>query len=328
MRTPLCPFPPAHLRIAHDASEHAHNLSAWQQDYSQFSPGPFEGRLTERCLPRLQVFLESANRALRQSCIAWRDAVWFGLPQRHTGELRLNGSVIADHTMMLRPGGREFELHTPAGFSILGIVIGKELLDTYLDRVEGLDPVSIQRPATLQLPAMQYDQLCQTLTLALATPLLATNGSPGADLHDRILNALGSALALGIPQARHPHALRLEQSRRLVHTACALALASEDDVPSIADLCRQLQVSRRTLQYAFHEVTSLAPLAYLRTLRLNRVRQQLRGASDARTRITRVATDFGFTHLGQFSRDYRRLFGETPSTTLRSAALAHDAIIH
>jgi AraC family ethanolamine operon transcriptional activator len=32
--------------------------------------------------------------------------------------------------------------------------------------------------------------------------------------------------------------------------------------------------------------------------------------------VGQVAGDWGFYHLGQFSRDYRRLFGESPSATL------------
>ena len=35
------------------------------------------------------------------------------------------------------------------------------------------------------------------------------------------------------------------------------------------------------------------------------------------TRVTDVALDWGFLHFGWFSQDYRRLFGETPSQTLK-----------
>jgi AraC-like DNA-binding protein len=34
-------------------------------------------------------------------------------------------------------------------------------------------------------------------------------------------------------------------------------------------------------------------------------------------RVTRTALAFGFAHLGRFSASYRRMFGETPSETLR-----------
>jgi AraC-like DNA-binding protein len=45
----------------------------------------------------------------------------------------------------------------------------------------------------------------------------------------------------------------------------------------------------------------------------------LRGLRDAAKGVTvqDVAAHWGFWHLGQFAQDYKRLFGELPSTTLR-----------
>ena len=33
--------------------------------------------------------------------------------------------------------------------------------------------------------------------------------------------------------------------------------------------------------------------------------------------ISQIAIEWGFWHMGQFSADYKKMFGETPSTTLR-----------
>ncbi len=47
------------------------------------------------------------------------------------------------------------------------------------------------------------------------------------------------------------------------------------------------------------------------------VRGQLLTARDEGKTVTVIATEYGFFHLGQFAVDYRKMFGESPSETLR-----------
>ena len=61
----------------------------------------------------------------------------------------------------------------------------------------------------------------------------------------------------------------------------------------------------------------LPSLAFLKRQRLNRVHRALREANSMKVLMKQVAFTNGFTHLGQFSRDYRRIFCEAPSETLQ-----------
>jgi AraC family ethanolamine operon transcriptional activator len=90
------------------------------------------------------------------------------------------------------------------------------------------------------------------------------------------------------------------------------------DPPGTLELCQELGVSDRTLRLAFRERYGSGPIAFLAFLRLNAVRAKLK--SDAEASIARVASDFGFQHMGNFAAAYRRLFGERPVDT-RAAAL-------
>lgn len=90
-----------------------------------------------------------------------------------------------------------------------------------------------------------------------------------------------------------------------------------DQVITVPQLCERLHVSRRTLQYCFEDVLDISPMQYLRVIRLNGARRHLReNLSDART-VRDVAADWGFWHFSQFSSDYRKLFGQSPSESLR-----------
>jgi AraC-like DNA-binding protein len=57
-------------------------------------------------------------------------------------------------------------------------------------------------------------------------------------------------------------------------------------------------------------------MQWLREQRLDAVHRHLRDAAGASTQVTDTAFAYGFSHLGEFSRAYRRRFGETPGRTL------------
>ena len=104
-------------------------------------------------------------------------------------------------------------------------------------------------------------------------------------------------------------------AREFIHSRLSVPLR-------LSDLCRHANLQIRSLEYGFREVTGLTPVAYIRSLRLNAVRRALQeNTSTPQRSISEIATDVGFWHLSQFSSDYRRLFGETPTETRRIAKL-------
>jgi hypothetical protein len=63
-------------------------------------------------------------------------------------------------------------------------------------------------------------------------------------------------------------------------------------------------------------LADISPMRYLRNARFQRAHEALRAAS-ADASVTEIAMHCGFTHMGRFSVEYRKRFGETPSKTLR-----------
>ncbi len=74
----------------------------------------------------------------------------------------------------------------------------------------------------------------------------------------------------------------------------------------------------RSLYEGFRRFRGTSPMEFLRTMRLRRVREDLIDAP-AGTTVSDVATRWGFYQFGRFAAQYRQLFGETPSATLRRA---------
>lgn len=73
-------------------------------------------------------------------------------------------------------------------------------------------------------------------------------------------------------------------------------------------------VSVRSLYEGFRQFTGTSPMQYLKQLRLDRARAELLGGAPS---VAGVALGWGFEHLGRFSADYKRRFGESPGQTLR-----------
>jgi AraC family ethanolamine operon transcriptional activator len=126
-----------------------------------------------------------------------------------------------------------------------------------------------------------------------------------------VLDVLQADQADGDSAAPAPSRARSWQLVRAVRER--MERAAQDCPLSVAELGDNLGVSRRTLQYAFQDALGMSPTTYLRAARLNRVRSALPDA----TSVTEAATRFGFWHFGHFSTEYRALFKERPSDTVR-----------
>ncbi|RKP49772.1 AraC family transcriptional regulator [Pararobbsia silviterrae] len=90
---------------------------------------------------------------------------------------------------------------------------------------------------------------------------------------------------------------------------------------TLDDIERAAGVSRFKLFDGFREQFGQSPMAYLKKFRLEAVRREMLADRSERN-ISAIAMGWGLTHLGRFSSEYKKLFGETPSETLKRAARA------
>jgi AraC-like DNA-binding protein len=93
--------------------------------------------------------------------------------------------------------------------------------------------------------------------------------------------------------------------------------AHEGEPIFLTDLCAEIGVSDRTLRLHCQEHLGMSPHRYLLLRRMNLARGALARAEGGRTTVTEVAAEYGFGELGRFAVQYRRMFGESPSVTLR-----------
>lgn len=134
-----------------------------------------------------------------------------------------------------------------------------------------------------------------------------------ASVEDTLMTALLELLAHNQPQrderrSAAPAAIRRALEYMESHAAEAL---------TATEIARYAGVSTRSLYAGFRQSLGQSPMAFLKRLRLQRVRQALQDADGSRVSVTDLALAWGFGHLGQFAADYRAEFGELPSQTLQ-----------
>lgn len=117
------------------------------------------------------------------------------------------------------------------------------------------------------------------------------------------------------PQTQPPGGISPSRMRLSLKTE-QLLKANLDHPLTIREICTAIGVPSRTLHVAFLEYFGVPPKRYVKILRLNAARNELRDAT-ARTTVTGVAMRWSFFHLSRFSQEYWKMFGEWPSTTLR-----------
>lgn len=113
--------------------------------------------------------------------------------------------------------------------------------------------------------------------------------------------------------AKRHHAIIIARFRRV--------LEAHDGSPlQMLEMGPKIGVSGRPLRSACQKQLGMSPMQYVMLRRMQAVRHVLQKADPKVTRVTDVAIEHGFWEFGRFSVKYRRIFGEMPSVTLKSAA--------
>lgn len=128
--------------------------------------------------------------------------------------------------------------------------------------------------------------------------------------------ALERSLRLPVRPVGRPRLPR----ERVIARALELIRAQEGQPLFTRDLCRAAGVSERTLRNTFNEYFGVGPIRLLKMRQLREIRAALLAADPAHETVMSVAGRFGVWDFSLFARNYKRLFGQLPSQTLRTPA--------
>jgi AraC-like DNA-binding protein len=286
--------------------------SNWRLDFRQIEPGEMDTRILVRQSQNVALLEIHMDRATHQRGYSPSDALTVGLPFTPTLRWWL-GTEVESPGLVYFGTAEEFDGVSVSGFAALTVSVSKPFLARVADQI-GL-PLQDDLRGRRSLPLGRSSATINRLT-ASGRRLLNGFGTPfGEPEQEDFTAALISAMAVAETfEDRSTPSTRARSVRR----ALDYLVDRADDGVSVGAICEDVGASWRTLDRGFREQFGIGPKAYLNRLRLSRVRSELlRKGVD--TTIADAANAWDFWHMGQFAKDYCRMFGELPSETLRYA---------
>lgn len=311
-----------HAASTSDIDEQAALLRGWNQTYDQISAGRFSGSFLEAQIDRVQLFREITSNSLQQTGALPEGTIAVGAPISLRGSATFCGRPCDGRQLHVFSGHDQFEFFSPRGLDIVGFVLLEHDLRSALtsDELEEIMP-SLAKPhlRSVDLSALNrvrhiFSDVCEIVTEpsdSTCDPIRLSSMSRD------VISAVANGLAHGyrdrfdVPPAKRT---------QIVRNARDLVSEWPNDFMCIADLCRELGVSRRALQQSFQETLGVKPSVYIRAVRMNGARRAIKTANS----VAEAATLWGFWHFGRFARDYNMMFGELPSEAFRRYHGASD----
>jgi AraC-like DNA-binding protein len=295
-----------------DVDAQAAQLHGYGQQYLQLSRGPFEGRFRSFIFgDDLGIHFERANRVLAQSASTPAGRYAACLLSETSPPCAMNAGTFSQNHVALCPENRCLEGKTAEGVSLCCVDLSCELLS------DGAYDLQTARVYSDAARSRQLRELIQSGVAAFSA-LQSLSGYPAAvkgfksSLADLLSQTAAQSAEQDVgTQNTHASARTVQVFRRArdyIHDGLA-------DGISIVALCRDVGVSRRSLEYVFRSVVGMGPGNYVRALQLNHVRRDLVTGANGNTSIGIIAARRGIWHWSRFSQHYRLLFGELPSQT-------------
>lgn len=289
---------------------------------TQLTPEPCRGHLLRANLGDMGFDAGAFDGDLRVRGVMAQKAFSLVSVMEREGVLNQWGHRIEEGDIVAIPPGGELDGRFQGRVAYAVVTAPWGLVMQRAEAFEWLADPSFWTDPAVHSPPPEARAACKRVLQGCASLLRTLGGGvpSGAvaflrnELLDGVLTALAEAKAEGV-------------RRQGVLNAARIVRGAEDflegggprQVVQIEDICLALNISRRTLYRAFHDLLDISPKAYLRLKNMSAARARLLDAGARPTTVTQVALDHGFWELGRFSGAYRAMFGEAPSETLRAA---------
>lgn len=241
------------------------------------------------------------------------------VPTNNVHVVKVNGHRFDSQTLRLQLPGEEFCIASTDSHTWFSMFIPDEVIARW--NHTGATPIGYSS-GFIQLSAERakvFQQAIVQLGLMVHRCPDAFESSAAVNVTTRKLTELVREVLGGKMLSTHKLGRPSVSRKEIIDSVMDSVGKHECDFLSVAGLATNAGVSQRTLCTVFQESFHMGPARYLKLRMLNLVRKALQDADSSVATVTQIATRFGVWELGRFAQDYRALFDESPSETLRRA---------
>lgn len=304
-----------------DINQYAEVGKNWDIDFMQLSPGKLDAKLYIVNDINFQVFRTSFNQSLLQNGSSPKNLITFGLTRNRCVEFFWRGHRITGKDIFIFPINGEIATESRPDFDTYGLSFHPEYIEQVCEElILNLSLKDIRSTEILTVP----DLSMQSLRLFLENTFTVIKNNISNFSRDNFRGTIKYEILKKLLLTIEPHLKKSKiKNIRLRDQAYKKAkdyIYDNLNVPlTVQELVKEANVSIRTLEYSFLERFGMRPKALLKSIRLNGVNRALKLADVKKTKLYSIANHWGFWHIGQFAKDYKEMFGELPSDTIRKS---------
>ena len=301
-----------------DIDQYSELLKRWDVDFKQLEPGQICAKTMVLATNDILMLNMSCNKAILQRGSSPRNMITFGIPRFNSSQFFWRGKQIVGNNICIYPINGELDSETKSGFDVYGISFAIEYIKQVCEEMNNTNLVDkIKNAEVVTISDWSMAHLRNFLNDFFAHLPNRINNLSHPNFIETIQYEIIKILLLTIEKhlntsKKSPVRLRDDAFNK----AKTYILEHLEEPISVKSLVDRIGVTERTLERAFLERFERTPKAVLKSFRLSGVNRELKRAAIENTLISDVANRWGFWHMGQFAKDYKRMFGELPSITL------------
>ena len=295
-------------------------VSGYDMQVKQISRGSFSANLQQIKYGPISISRFTSRPRVEANGMPPPGMRTFGVPTTNCQPFIWRNKRTSGNTIQIYRPETELAVITNPAFEAIDISLSEDDFNN-LNKIWGFPELAkiIQNREMLECEPVIMHELRMLLIYICST----IDKEPNRLQHDAELQNLFSyqvpyllAKAL-MTSVVHKAKATTDKRNKIIKTATDYIYSSTEMVASVQQLCRDTGINKRTLERAFMDKYDMTPKSYLQSLRLNEAYKLLLRSDQETTKVTNVALNLGYWHLSQFAADYRRMFGELPSTTLK-----------